>query len=87
MGGSSVQCGSVPQTVDAASLTLSCPSGHFDSTALAHSGSHKGQPVLTYGIINDSTDVKTYCSDENYDDPYNCKDWIDGQALEDAIRG
>jgi hypothetical protein len=82
MGGSSVQCGSVPQTVDSAALTLTCPSGSFDTTALAHSDS---QPVLRYGIINSSTDVKTYCSYENYDDPYNCRQWIDGNELEDAL--
>jgi hypothetical protein len=62
MGGSSVQCGSVPQSVAGARLSLTCPTGTFDTTVTQQSD--PDSKVLVYGIINDSTDVKTYCSFE-----------------------
>ena len=69
-------------TVDQAKLTLTCPTGNFDSLAKAKSD---GAQILNYGIINDGTEVKSYCSYEKYNDPMNCKQYIDGDKLKNDL--
>ena len=65
-------------------FTLSCPTGTFDTTAQAKNNgvASNGEHVLTYGIINDSTENKSFCNFDEYTDPYNCKDYIDDVDLQ-----
>ena len=66
-------------------LTLTCPTGTFDTTALAQGNSER---VLTYGIIPDSSDVKTYCTNSELGGSYDdnpCNKWLDKGKIKSAL--
>jgi hypothetical protein len=72
----------VPPDVKGVTMRLTCSSGTISTAALA---SMTGEKLLNIGIINASTDDKTFCSNKAFEDPYNCRQYLSEDRIEGML--
>ena len=76
-------CGQVSPTVSGVTMRLNCPAGTISTTAVA---AKTGKKLLDIGIINGSTEDKTYCSSAAFDDGgLNCAQYLSLDKIESTI--
>ena len=75
IGGADVFCAQSTFMGPASAISIDCPSGTV--VTLTKKAENTKKPILDFGIIPNTADVNTYCSNSAFTDPENCSSFVD----------